>query len=129
MDVIGFCYAFVIVVLCFYYFLGKIFNVYKSRACGPTFRISYLRKYICFLSSLPFLFNHLLSAKQLSKEKTEPKMVSEQETMPCIFMVQIPRCSFSILSLIKLGFFCCCSWKQCADTTHSCIEQIKMSMF
>lgn len=131
MDAIGFSYAFVIglFVLCIYYFLGTIFNVYKSQVYCLIFRVSYPRIYICFFSSLPFLFNQLLSAKQLSKEETEPKMVSEQETMPCIFVVQTPQCSFSTLSLIKLGFFCCCSWKQCADTTYSCIEQIKMSMF
>lgn len=79
MDVIGFCYAFVIglFVLCIYYFLGTIFNVHKSQVYCLIFHVSYPRIYICFFSSLPFLFNQLLSAKQLSKEETEPKMVSE----------------------------------------------------
>ena len=61
------CYAFTI-------FWVKFFNVYSL-----TFCISCLRKYICSLSSLFFLFNHLLSAKQLSKEETEHKMVRERE--------------------------------------------------
>lgn len=38
----------------------------------------------------------------------------------------LPR---SLLSLIKLVFSVCCSWKPCVDTTPSCKEQIKMSAF
>lgn len=116
-------------VLCFCYFLGKICNVCKSQVSGLTFHVFYQRKWTCFLSFLPFLFHHLLSAKLLPKEDAECRMVSEHPAALCIVVVQTPQCSFATLSLIKLGFFCCCSWKQCADTTRSCIEQIKMSMF
>lgn len=51
--------------------------VTTSQVCGVTFCISYLRKYVWFLSSLSFLSNHILPDHHLLREEPEPKMVSK----------------------------------------------------
>lgn len=97
----GLCCTFIFLPCC-YCFLGKICDVCKSQKCGITFCIYYLRKYLGFV--FPLLPLQLYFAWPALAQKGTWAQNGEQAKIYCTSLVQTPPCSFSTLSLIKLGF-------------------------